>query len=184
MRRANDRKTLVKNAKIAEQQLKDFILEVVNAAGRLVDGSDDYLAQKYRQFFPTRDRDIQVLAEVLSRLRDPNHPDPNNPFFQKEAGEMLCRGVIRDLRNGLRAIWLAGNENAAECRIFKLQALIHWGTNYEDSRDRRFHPPSPDTPIELATRVSQSRVPGEVLRRRSRATAILLRVRVGFSKSS
>jgi hypothetical protein len=143
-------KTLVRNAKFTDQQLKNFILEVVNAADRLVDGSDDYLAQKCRRFFPTRDRDIQLMAEVFSRLRDPNHPDPNNPFFQKEAGEILCRGVIGDLRNSLRAVWLAEYDDVAEWRLFTLQALIHGRTDYEDRKSRWLHPPSLDTPIELA----------------------------------
>lgn len=144
------RKTLVKNAKIADQQLKDFILEVVNAPDRQVDGSDDYLASRHRQFFPTRDRDIQLLGEVLSRLRDPNHPAPNDPFDQKEAGEMLCRGVIGELRNRLRAVWLAGDEDVAERRLFRLLLHIHSVTDFENRKSRHLYPPSPDTPIEQA----------------------------------
>jgi hypothetical protein len=143
------RKTLVKNANFTDQQLKDFILEIVNAADHLVDGSDDCLAQQYRQFFPTRDRDIQVLATELSHYEDPNHPDPNNPFNRKEAIRMLCRSVMGELRKNLRMVWHAGNENAAEWRIFQLQARIHDRTNFEE-RKRNLHPPSPDTPIELA----------------------------------
>jgi hypothetical protein len=145
-----DTKTLVRNEKIPDSQLKDFILQVVNTTDRLVDGSDDYIAQKYRQFFPTRDRDIQLLAGMLSWFSNPNHPDPNDPFDRKEAGGMLCRGVIGGLRNRLRAVWLAGNENAAEWRLFKLQAHMHGRTNLDGNRKRHLHPPSPDTPIELA----------------------------------
>jgi hypothetical protein len=143
------RKTLVKNANFTDQQLKGFILEIVNAVDHLVDGSDDYLAQKYRHFFPTRDRDIQVLATELSHYEDPNHPDPNNSFDRKEAIRILCRSVMGDLRKNLRMIWHAGNENAAEWRIFRLQARIRERTGFED-RKRNLHPPSPDTPIELA----------------------------------
>jgi hypothetical protein len=142
-------KILVRNAKIADQQLKDFTLEVVNAPDHQVDGSDDYLAMKYRQFVPAWDRDIRVLAEVLSQFRDPNHPDPNNPFFQKDAGQMLCRSVFRELRKRLRSVWLAGDEEAAEWRLFKLEAAIHGATNFEDGRKSRLHPPSPGAPIEL-----------------------------------
>lgn len=145
-----NRKTLVTNAKIADHQLEDFILEVVNAADRQVDGSDDYLALKYRQFFPTWGRDIQLFADVFSRLRDPNHPDPNNPLFQKEAGVILCRGVIRELRNRLRVVWLAEYDDVAEWRICMLQLLVHERTDFEDKRSRDVHPPSPDAPIELA----------------------------------
>lgn len=144
------RKTLVKNTKVANQQLKDLALEIVNAADHQVDGSDDSLAQKYRQFFPTRDRDIQLIAEVFSRFEDPDQPQPKDPRFQKQAREMLCRGVLGELRNRLRSVWRAGDEEAAEWRLFKLQAAIHGATNFEDGRKRRFHPPSPDTPIELA----------------------------------
>src|SRR5271170_5087322 len=143
------RKTLVRNGKIPDRQLEDFILEVVNAPDREVDGSDDYLAQKYRPFFPTRDRDIQLLGEVLSRFRDPNHPAPKNRFDQKEAREMLRRGVIGDLRNRLREVWLA-KDDVAEWRICMLQLHAHLSTNLEDQRSRRLYPPSPDTPIELA----------------------------------
>jgi hypothetical protein len=142
-------KTLVMDIKFTDQQLKDFMLEVVNAPDRQVDGSDDYLVQKYRQFFPTRDPDIQLVGEMLSRFRNPNHPTSNDPFDQKEAGEMLCRGVIGGLRNGLRAVWRAEYDDVAEWRIFMLQLQAHWRTNFEDQRSRDFYPPSPDTPIEL-----------------------------------
>lgn len=143
-------KTLVKIAKFTDQQLKGFILEVVNAPDRLVDGSDDYLAQKYRQFFPTRDGDIQILARELAHYEDPNHPDPNNPFDRKEATRMLCRSVMGDLRKSLRMIWQAGNENAAEWRIFRFQARIHGRTGFQDGPKRNLYPPSLNTPIELA----------------------------------
>lgn len=143
------RKTLAKDAKFSDQQLKDFILEIVNAADHLVDGSDDYLAQKYRQFFPTRDRDIQVLATELSHYEDPNRPDPNDPFIRKEAIRMLCRSLMGELRKSLRMVWHAGNENAAEWRIFQLQARIRERSGFEDLK-RNLHPPFPDTPIELA----------------------------------
>lgn len=135
---------------MTDQQLKDFILEVVNAPDRLIDGSDDYLAQKYRQFFPTRDSDIQLLAGTLSWFQDPNHPDPNDPFDRKEAGEILCRAVIRELRNRLRAVWLAKYDDVAEWRLFMVQLHIHQVTDAEDLRSRRLYPPSPDTPIEQA----------------------------------
>src|ERR1700751_218179 len=96
------RKTLVANTNFTDQQLRGFILEIVNAPDGQVDGSDDYLAQKYPQFFPTRDGDIQLLARLLSSFEDPNNPDPNDPFDQKEAAGMLCRSVIGNLRNRLR----------------------------------------------------------------------------------
>jgi hypothetical protein len=145
-----NRKTLVRNAMIPDQRLKDFILEVVNAPDRQVDGSDDHLAQKYRQFFPTRAPDIQLVGEMLSRLENPNHPASNDPFDQKEAGEMLCRGVICGLRNGLRAVWRAEYDDVAEWRIFMLQLQVHSRTNFEDQRSRNLYPPSPETPLELA----------------------------------
>jgi len=143
-------KTLVKDIKFTDQQLKDFILEVVNAPDCLVDGSDDYLAQKYRQLLPTRDRDIQLLAGTLSWFQDPNHPDPNDPFDQKEAAGMLCRSVMGSLRNRLRSVWLAGYDDVADWRIRMLQRQAHWSTSLEDQRSRNLYPPSPDTPIELA----------------------------------
>src|ERR1039457_5268055 len=139
------RKTLVENAKIADQQLKEFILEVVNAPERQVDGSDDYLARKYRQFFPTRHRDIQLMAQLFWRVKD-----PNDPFLRKEIGEILCRAVIGELRDRLRAVWLAEYDNVAEWRLFMLQLQVHQVTNVEDQRSRHLYPPSPDTPIELA----------------------------------
>ncbi len=83
-------------------------------------------------------------------MRDPNHPDPNNPLFQKEAGQILCRGVFGELRNRLRAVWLAEYDDVAEWRICMLQLLVHERTDFEDKRSRDVHPPSPDTPIELA----------------------------------
>jgi hypothetical protein len=143
-------KTLVMNANIPDKQLKYFIIEVTNAPDSQVDGSDDYLALQYRRFFPTWGRDIQLFADVFSRLRDPNHPDPNNPLFQKEAGVILCRGVIRELRNRLRAVWLAEFDDVAEWRIRTLQLHTHRSTNFEDDRSKNLYPPSPETPIELA----------------------------------
>jgi hypothetical protein len=144
------RKTLVKNAKITDRQLKDFILDVVNAADRHVGGSDDYLLQKHRHFFPTSDRDTQIIAEAFSRMRDPNQPNPNNPFLRKEAREVLCRAVIGELRNRLRAVWLAEYNDVAEWRLCMLQLHMHRVANAEDLRRRHLYPPSPDTPIELA----------------------------------
>ncbi len=138
-------KTLVKNAKLTDRQLKDFFLEVVNTADRLVDGSDDYLAQKYRRFFPTRDRDVQLMARLFWQSRD-----ANDPFLLKEMGEILCRAVIGELRDRLRAVWLAGYEEVAEWRLFILQLHIHRVTNAEDQKKRYLHPPSPDTLLELA----------------------------------
>ena len=133
------------NAKIADQKLKDFVLNVVNAVDRQVDGSDDYLARKYRQFFPTRDRDIQLMAQLFWRVKD-----PNDPFLRKEIGEILCRAVIGELRDRLRAVWLAEYDNVAEWRLFMLQLQVHQVTNVEDQQSRHLYPPSPDTPIDLA----------------------------------
>ena len=62
---------------------------------------------------------------------------------------MLRRGVIGDLRNRLREVWLA-KDDVAEWRICMLQLHAHSSTNFEDRRSRRLYPPSPDTPIELA----------------------------------
>jgi hypothetical protein len=142
-------KTLATNTKFPDQQLRDFTLEVVNASDSQVDGSDDYLPQRYRQFFPSWDRDIQLFAEFFSVLRDPNHPDPHNPSFQNEARRLLCRGVISELRDRMRAIWEAPIDSA-EWRLFQLQFEIHARTNIEDTKSRTLYPPSPDTPIELA----------------------------------
>ena len=142
-------KTLVRNVKIPDQVLKDFILEVVNAPDRQVDGSDDHLAQKYRQFFPTRDRDIQMIADVFSRFENSNNPRPNDARFQNQARQMMCR-VIGSIRNGLRAVWLAGYDDVAEWRVWMLQRETHWGTNLENKQSGDLYPPSPDTPIELA----------------------------------
>jgi hypothetical protein len=143
-------KTLVKKAKVTDQKLKTFVQEIVNAADRQVDGSDDYLPRKYREFFPTRDRDIQIIADAFARMRNPNQPGRNNPFFQKEASEVLCRAVIGELRNRLRAVWLAEYDDVAEWRLCVLQLHMHGVTNAEDPRRRQLYPPSPDTPIELA----------------------------------
>jgi hypothetical protein len=117
----------------------------VNAGDRQVDGRDDYLVRRHQLFFPTRERDIQVRAQQFWRVRD-----PKDPFLQKEMGEVLCRAVIGELRNRLRAVWLADYDDVAEWRLFMLPLHIHQVTDAEDSQSRRLNPPSLDTPIEQA----------------------------------
>jgi hypothetical protein len=139
------RKTLVKTVKLTDPALKGFVLEVVNATDRQVDGSDDSLPRRYRRFFPTRERDIQLMAQMFRRVRD-----PNDPFLRKEIGEVLCRAVIGELRDWLRAIWSAEYDDVAEWRLFQLRLKVHTRTNVEDKKSRRLYPPLPDTPIEQA----------------------------------
>ena len=124
-------KTLATQRKISDHKLRAFVLEIVNADDHLVDGSTDYFFRRYEEFFPTRDQDIEFLIPFFRRRWT------SLEGVRKGVAQSYCRAVIGELRQGLRAIWLAEDDYVAEWQLFILQFETHWTV-----ADRILHPPS------------------------------------------
>jgi hypothetical protein len=138
VKRADDGKSLAMDVKLADHKLRAFVLDVVNAENRQVDGSDDYLFHKHPEFFPTKDRIIEKLTPLFR--------------WEGEALKIYCRAVTQELRDRLQTVWLAEDEYTAEWRLFLLQLEMHrWGDTQVDTyRDTHNELPPVHAPIHQA----------------------------------
>jgi hypothetical protein len=126
------------DAKFADHKLRVFVLDVVNAENRLIDGSDDYLFRRHPEFFPTKDRIVQQLTPLLR--------------WEDEALKVYCRAVTQKLRDRLRKVWLAEDDYTAEWHLFLLQLeMHHFGDTQVDTyRDEYNELPPVHAPIHQA----------------------------------
>jgi hypothetical protein len=72
---------------------------------------------------------------------------------------MYHRGLIRDLREGLRGVWRAKGDSTAELKLFKLHSLVHRQMDILAAGDRALQPPSAQAPIHQALRWVRQHLP-------------------------
>ena len=89
---------------IPNHRLKTFVLDVVNAEDKDADGSTDRFYRSYPEFFPTKDRDIELVSPGFRR----KWTTPEQ--VHREVSQIYHRYVIGELRDGLRQIWNAGDK--------------------------------------------------------------------------
>ncbi|MGA3168607.1 MAG: hypothetical protein ABSF14_21100 [Terriglobia bacterium] len=131
---------------IAEADVKAFVLDVVNADESKVDDGSMYLFSRYPSFFPTRDRDIRASLS-LTRHGPGTHGHPEGEFPR-----MYHRRLFRDLRDGLRNLWRAGDESTAAWMFFRLQSVVHSRIDVGKTWQRTLRPPSGHAPLHMALR--------------------------------
>jgi len=132
--------------RIADSEVKAFILDVVNADDKKIDDGKMYFFSRYPKFFPTRDQDVEAVASLARR----------NPRvvgqLRSEFPRMYHRGLIRNLCEGLRSVWRAKDDSTAEREFFKLHSLVHRQMDIRAAGDRTLRPPSAHAPIHQALR--------------------------------
>jgi hypothetical protein len=106
-------------ATIPESELKKFVIEVANADDEKTDGSTLYFFDRYPDFFPTRDQDIQAIIPFFRRKWT------TLEGLRTEVPQIYYRGIIRELRDGLRAVWQTEDQSIANWRLFELQYSLH-----------------------------------------------------------
>jgi len=139
---------------IADADLREFVLDVVNADDRKIDDGTVYFFTRYPAFFPTKDKDIEAVASLARR----------NPTLagqlRSEFPRMYLRGLVRDLCEGLRRIWRqAKDSSTAEREFFELHSLVHRQTDIRAAGDRTLQPPPAHAPIHQALRWARQRLP-------------------------
>ena len=133
--------------RITERSLREFIVDVVNIAAGEDSANDDglYLFTQYPKFFPTREVDAASLVPFLQRK------GTTLEGLQVEAPIIYHRALRRVLREGLREVWQAEDENTADWQIFQLQSrLYHMMDNLEADETKRLQPPPLHAPIHQA----------------------------------
>jgi len=132
-------------ATIPESDLKNFVIEVANADDEKTEGSTQYFFDRYPDFFPTRDQDIQSIIPLFRRRWT------RLEGLGTEVPQICYRSIIRELRDGFRAVWQTGNQSIANWRLFQLQSSLHalMDTN-EVWENKSLQPPPKHAPIHQA----------------------------------
>ena len=128
---------------IADHKLKTFVLDVVNAEDKEADGSTDHFYRSYPEFFPTKDRDIELVSPGFRR----KWTTPEQ--VHREVSQIYYRYVISELRDGLRQIWNAEDQHTAEWHLFNLQLALHRVVDARDDvwADKYLEPPPANAPL-------------------------------------
>ena len=130
---------------IAEVDVKAFVLDIVNADKSTIDDGRMYLFSRYPSFFPTMGRDIKASL-LLTRLGGRHgHTEGEFPRFYH-------RRLFKDLRDGLRNLWEAGDESTAVWMFFRLQSVVHSRINVGKTWQWTLHPPSAHVPLHMVLR--------------------------------
>lgn len=140
------RKTLATDK--SDQELRGFLLDVVNAEDQLTDGTADYFFSRYPSFFPAKETDIKALLPFLGRRMT----SPEGLLL--EGRQILYRAIIGEMREWLRAIWDAEDDYTREWRLFNLQLHLHRVTdlNKNPGKGKYLQPPPLQAPINQALR--------------------------------
>jgi predicted nucleic acid-binding Zn ribbon protein len=144
--RVKERKVRGGHPGIAEADVKAFVLDVVNASDGKVDDASMYLFSRYPSFFPSRDRDIRASLS-LTRRGPGMHGHPEGEFPQ-----LYQRRLFKDLRDGLRNLWQAGDESTAAWMFFRLQSVVHSRIDVGKNWQKTLRPPSAHAPVHMALR--------------------------------
>lgn len=137
---------------IADSVLEEFVLDVVNADKKNIDDGKLYFYVQYPKFFPTWEGDIKAVV-ALAR---------NSPaMFEKMKQEwpaIYCRGLMRELHEGLRGVWQAEDESVAERLLLELRSICHRQMGISGQPDKSLPPPS-SHPIQQALQWVGERLP-------------------------
>jgi hypothetical protein len=141
------RKTLATDKK-SDQELRGFLLDVVNAEDQLTDGTADYFFSRYPSFFPSKETDIKALLPFLGRRMT----SPEGLLL--EGRQILYRAIIGETREWLRAIWDAEDDYTKQWRLFNLQLHLHRVTdlNKYPGKGKNLQPPPLQVPMNQALR--------------------------------
>ncbi len=142
------RKALATDKK-SDQELRYFLLDVVNAEDQLTDGTVDHFFSRYPKFFPSIETDIKALVPFLGRRMT------STEGRLLEGRQILHRAIISEMREWLRAIWDAEDEYTKEWRLFNLQLHLHrvMDLKKHPGKDKyHTHPPPLQAPINQALR--------------------------------
>jgi hypothetical protein len=87
--------------KVSERDIEQFVLDIVNADKKKIDGGDLYFFIHYPKFFPTWEREVEAVVSMASN-------DPAT-FESMKLGwpANYHRGLMRELHEGLRGVWQA-----------------------------------------------------------------------------
>lgn len=132
----------------SDQELRTFLLDVVNAQDQLNDGTADYFFSRYPSFFPSKETDTKALLPLLGRRMT----SPEGLLL--EGRQILHRAVIGEMREWLRAIWDAEDDYTKEWRLFNLQLHLHRVTDLSKypGKGKSLQPPPLQAPINQALR--------------------------------
>ena len=141
---------------IADSAMRAFIVDVANAGNKKIAGRELYFFTHYREFFPTKDEDMDFWSLCPGRncYKAPDEIDSRLPYEYHWT-------VIRSLRDRLRDVWRAKENNKLEAklRVFRARVAMH-GLTYTRGRSNwRLQPPSPHAPIYQALRWVQQNFP-------------------------
>jgi hypothetical protein len=128
---------------IADSALVEFVLDVVNADRKEIDGGTMHFFSRYPAFFPTKDRDIKAVVSLASQ--SPAMVEK----MKQEWPAIYHRGLMRELHEGLRGVWQAEDESTAGRLLFGLQSVIHRQVDISRRSDKTIQPPS-SHPIQQA----------------------------------
>jgi hypothetical protein len=132
-------------ATIPESELKKFVIKVANADEERVEGSTQYFFDRYPDFFPTRDQDIQSIIPLFRRRWT------TLEGLRTEVPQIYYRSIIRELRDGFRAVWQTEDQSFANWRLFQLQSSLHaLMDTTEVWQDKALQPPPKLAPIHQA----------------------------------
>ena len=120
------RKVLADEAKVPDKRLRNFLLGLANA--QLTDAEDHAgtIFHRYPEFLPHAPRSPQeaqqnspLLMALMNRWRE------FDARRLPEGLEAYQRGIVAEMRDRLRAVWAAGDVEAAEGRLTDLRAFMH-----------------------------------------------------------
>jgi hypothetical protein len=137
---------LAKQSKIADKKLQEFVTLLVNAESQLPDSSEHYFFQKFKEFFPSEEERREIAARMAPGFRRKQISYAR--LVDTEVPQLYYRTFVKYLKEGLQAVWEAGEEYTAEWRLFWLRSNVQEliGRPYKPGLE----PPPIDLPIQQA----------------------------------